>query len=191
MAIEFNCPHCKEPYRLKDELAGRKATCKNPDCRQQITIPMPPSAAELEATAHSALSDETPKVEAAAAPAEKAIPMTCSFCGHQWSEPMSKAGKNTLCPECRHRLKVPEPKEDVPDDWRQQKTKLPSGAKERHEKLEGVQDAADAKVVSGEALRGADAGIEYEPRSFKKRLSQPVGAVAVICLRSVVSFRSE
>ena len=70
MAIVFNCPHCKEAYRLKDELAGRKATCKNPDCRQQITIPVPLSAAELEASAHSALADDTPKAdEAAAAPA--------------------------------------------------------------------------------------------------------------------------
>ena len=96
--------------------------------------------------------------------------MTCNFCGHQWTEPMAKAGKNTLCPnpECRQRLRVPEPKEDVPDDWRQQKTKLPSGAKQHFEKLEGVQDAAEAKIVSGEALREADAtGIEYEPRSLQ------------------------
>ena len=173
MAIEFNCPHCKDPYRLKDEFAGRKATCKNPDCRQQITIPAPHSAAELEAAAHSALADEAPKVEAAVAVAEpsaKSIPMACNFCGHQWTEPMSKAGKNTLCPDCRQRIRVPEPKEDVPDDWRQQKTKLPSGAKQHFEKLEGVQDAAEAKIVSGEALREADAtGIEYEPRSFKQK----------------------
>ena len=51
MAIEFECPHCKHPYRLKDEFAGRKATCKNPDCRELITIPTPPTAAELEAAA--------------------------------------------------------------------------------------------------------------------------------------------
>jgi len=41
MAIEFNCPHCATPYRLKDELAGKKAACKNPDCRQVLTIPAP------------------------------------------------------------------------------------------------------------------------------------------------------
>ncbi|HYH67760.1 MAG TPA: hypothetical protein VD866_23890 [Urbifossiella sp.] len=41
MAIEFNCPHCATPYRLKDELAGKKAACKNPDCRQLLTIPAP------------------------------------------------------------------------------------------------------------------------------------------------------
>ena len=41
MAIEFNCPHCATPYRLKDELAGKKAACKNPDCRQVFTVPAP------------------------------------------------------------------------------------------------------------------------------------------------------
>ena len=117
MAIEFECPHCKHQYRLKDELAGRKATCKNADCRQQITIPVPPSAAELEAAAHSALADDAPKAEQDATPTTKTIPMTCNFCGHQWTEPTSKAGKNTLCPDCRQRIKVPEPMEDVPDDW--------------------------------------------------------------------------
>jgi hypothetical protein len=181
MAIEFSCPHCNHAYRLKDEFAGRKATCKNPDCRQQITIPIPPSAAELEAAAHSALADEAPKEEAAGESSLKTIPMTCSFCGHQWTEPMAKAGKNTLCPECRQRLRVPEPKEDVPDDWRQQKTKLPSGAKERYEKLEGVQDAAEARIVSGEALREADAtGIEYEPRSAKQKAFIVFGVLGIV-----------
>src|SRR6185436_14726352 len=102
MAILFDCPHCKEPYKLKDELAGRKATCKNPDCRKQITIPIPPSQEELEAAALSVLADETQKQKEqekeAVAPAEKGIAVTCSYCGHNWTEPMSKAGKNTLCP---------------------------------------------------------------------------------------------
>ena len=41
MAIEFNCPHCGQPYRLKDDFAGMRATCKNPDCRKVITVPSP------------------------------------------------------------------------------------------------------------------------------------------------------
>jgi hypothetical protein len=36
MAIVFNCPQCNLPYKLKDELAGKRATCKNPDCRKVI-----------------------------------------------------------------------------------------------------------------------------------------------------------
>jgi hypothetical protein len=180
MAIVFDCPHCGHNYRLKDELAGRKATCKNPDCRQQITIPAPPSGAELEAAALSALADEAKKEEQAAA-AEKVIPVTCNFCGHNWTEPMAKAGKNTLCPECRQRIKVPEPKEETSQDWRQQKTKLPSLAKQAHEKLEGVQDAGQAQIVSGEALREADAtGIEYEPRSFKQKATIALGALTLV-----------
>src|SRR5262249_8965367 len=162
MAILFDCPHCKHHYNLKDELAGKRATCRNPDCRQQITIPLPPSAAELEATALSALADEAPKPEEKA-PVEQGIPMTCNFCNHKWTEPLAKAGKNVLCPnpECRQRLRVPEPKKDQLVDWRQKGTKLPSGAKQNFEKLEGVQDAGEAKIVSGEALREADAtGVE-------------------------------
>ena len=31
--ILFNCPHCNEPYKLKDEYAGKKATCKVAACR--------------------------------------------------------------------------------------------------------------------------------------------------------------
>ncbi|HEV3437838.1 MAG TPA: hypothetical protein VG122_10790 [Gemmata sp.] len=181
MAIEFNCPHCQHFYRLNDTFAGKRATCKNPDCRQVITIPKPVtvpedhpmrSAAELEAAALSALSDESPK-EQEKNSTEKVIAMTCTFCEHKWTEPFSKAGKNTLCPnpECRQRLKIPEPKTDEPVDWRQTKTKLPSGAKQNFEKLEGVEDAAEAKIVSGTALREADAtGIEIEPRSLKEKM---------------------
>src|SRR6185503_16270787 len=162
MAIVFDCPHCKESYRLKEEFAGRKATCKNPDCRQQITIPTPLSAAEAEAAALSALADDSPAPEGAPgasgpAPVEKTIPVSCNYCGHNWTEPMSKAGKNTLCPnpECRQRIRVPEPKVEKFHDWRQQNTKLPSLAKQDRPQLEGVQDAAEAKVVSGESLREA------------------------------------
>jgi hypothetical protein len=36
MSIEFACPACNKPYRLKDELAGKTARCS---CGQQIKIP--------------------------------------------------------------------------------------------------------------------------------------------------------
>ncbi|MBA4186701.1 MAG: hypothetical protein C0467_01660 [Planctomycetaceae bacterium] len=167
MSIKFNCPHCQFAYRLPDKLAGSKAKCKNPECRKLIVIPSPvtipddaappmPDAATLEAAALNALSDEPPKVTEVPVQ-EKVIPMTCTFCEHKWTEPWAKGGKNTLCPnpECRQRQRVPEPKEDVPTDWRQQKSKLPTLAKQNFEKLEGVVSAGDIGNVSGGAIREA------------------------------------
>ncbi|WP_425398183.1 prolyl oligopeptidase family serine peptidase [Aeoliella sp.] len=36
MPIEFTCPSCGKAYRVKDELAGRSATCK---CGERLSIP--------------------------------------------------------------------------------------------------------------------------------------------------------
>src|SRR5687767_5507098 len=113
MAIEFNCPHCQHQYRLKDELAGKTATCKG--CRQKITIPQPvtvPDAAALEAAAAAAYADEPAKAELDAA--SQVVNVECQFCNHKWTEPLTRAGKNTLCPnpECRQRVKIPEPKKE-------------------------------------------------------------------------------
>ena len=174
MAISFNCPHCLEPYRLPDKLGGKQAKCKNPECRQQITIPKAitisdepkMSSEEAEAAALAALNEEAPVAVQQAAPAEKMIPVVCKFCDHKWTEPLSKAGKNALCPnpECRQRVKVPVPKDEKEGDWRT-KGKVPEGAKPNQPKLEGVQDAAEATYVRAESLVKADAtGIEYEPR---------------------------
>src|SRR5437868_5704999 len=128
MAIVFNCPHCNEKYRLPDNLAGKRATCKNQACRQVIVVPQPttvppetraPAAPQIdvEAAALSALTDAPAEEKA---PTEKVIPVECPFCNAKWTEPYSKAGKNVLCrnEECRQRVKVPEPKEDTPEDWR-------------------------------------------------------------------------
>src|SRR5438552_8505795 len=148
MAIEFNCPFCDFAYRgrhaLKDEFAGKKATCKNGMCRKVITIPQagtatlspgdtpPPNPPiDVEAAAMSALADNP--TEAAAG--SQAIPMTCEFCGHKWAESVAKAGKNVLCPnpECRQRMKVPVPKDHTPADWRTGGHRGPSLAKENFE----------------------------------------------------------
>lgn len=191
MAIEFNCPHCLYTYKLKDEFGGKRATCKNPDCRQVIAIPKPitgpedqlPSAADLEAAALSALNEDTSRTQEKAA--EKVIHMTCTICEHKWTEPFSKAGKNTLCqnPDCRQRIKVPEPKADEEQDWRQMKTRLPSGAKQNFEKLEGVEDAAEAKSVTGETLRRVGlTGIEIEPRTLKEKFIIGLTVFSVIAL---------
>jgi len=192
MAIAFNCPHCQFAYNLPDKLAGKQAKCKNPECRKLITIPAAaviipphllrgPSTAMVERLALDALSDEPPKV--ADVPAqEKVISMICSFCEHKWTEPWAKAGKNTLCPnpECRQRQRIPEPKEDVPTDWRQARSKLPSLAKDAHQKLEGVQDAADVKGISGKAAQEAGLFDDLiDPRPIKDYVILGLGIFAV------------
>jgi DNA-directed RNA polymerase subunit RPC12/RpoP len=167
MAIEFDCPHCGQDYRLKDELAGKAAHCKN--CRRKILVPhsvtVPPI--DVEAAALAALAD-APKVEEDTS--AKVIEVECKYCSHKWTEPIARAGKNTPCPneECRRLTKIPELKPDQAPDWRQKQTKLPEGAKQNFEKLEGVTDAGDVKQVSGQALDKADAtGVEYEPRPLR------------------------
>lgn len=174
MAIEFNCPFCGTFYRLRDDLAGKRATCKNADCRKVIPVPQPtpPTAAppvDVEAAAMSALADEPAKANGAVS--ERTIAVKCTACDHQWTEPFTKAGKNVLCPECRHRVKVPEPKGEMHDDWRRANTRLPSLAKENFEKPKDVQDAGNSVLVGGEALRKAGAIKEdFEPIPLSRKL---------------------
>lgn len=212
MAIAFNCPHCNLFYRLKDELAGKRATCKNPDCRKVIVIPQPatvpstsgrfgelPSGADgkdntpppvphvdVEAAAMAALAD-APKEEKPAA--EQEIPVTCDYCSHQWTEPAEKGGKNVLCrnPECRQRVKVPLPKTETVQDWRE-KPKAPSLAKENFEKPKDVIDA-QAQVVSKKAWDaggGAEQFLEPIPLSRRIYFGLLIGAPIVGLVLGVV-----
>ncbi|HUR52662.1 MAG TPA: hypothetical protein VMZ71_00895, partial [Gemmataceae bacterium] len=171
MPIAVTCPHCQTRYpKIPDNFAGKTVKCKKEECRQDFLVPVPLSAAELEAAALAALDDAP--AQQAQTPAERQIPVTCASCQHMWTVPYSMAGKNVLCPEpeCRHRNKVPVPKAEKGDDWRQQNAGRPSLAKENFEKPDDVQDA-EAKMVSGEALRGAGLGLpELEPRSLKRTL---------------------
>lgn len=117
----------------------------------------------------SALADEPPTQEKPATEG-RTVAMTCEVCEHKWAEPASKAGKQTLCPECQRRQKIPELRQDQTEDWREKKTNLPSLAKRDEGPLEGVQASTQAKNVSVESMVGAGA-IEEEldslPMSYK------------------------
>lgn len=170
MPIAVTCPHCQTRYpKIPDTFAGKTVKCKKDDCRQDFQVPVPMTAAELEAAALAAL-DDTPAKQDETPTDQRTLPMKCSSCEHEWGVPFAMAGKNVLCPECRARQKVPIPKDDKDTNWRQANTGRPSLAKENFEKPTDVQDA-EAKMVSGEALRGAGLGLpELEPRDVKRTL---------------------
>ncbi len=144
MPIETACPHCGKKYRLKDELAGRRATCSSPECRRHFTVPgtsIPAEKArpgapkkpledrslmEAEALAAALFGDDPNAGKAAAA--EQTVEVVCSMCDHKWAEPASKVGKNVICPECKHRQKIVERKV-VKADWRDPNADRPGGAR--------------------------------------------------------------
>jgi predicted negative regulator of RcsB-dependent stress response len=123
MAIDFDCPHCGTHYRLKDEVGGKTATCKNPSCRKVIPIPKaqsngkpvaPGLPADLDAFAAAAFLDDPAQTKTA----EETISVSCAGCDHTWQVEASKEGKNVLCPECRRPNRVPLRKKAEKADWR-------------------------------------------------------------------------
>lgn len=127
MPIDATCPACQKRYKLKDELAGKSVKCSNPDCRHPFPVPggaakpVKPKAktkteleAEAEALAQQLFGEQQEETKAK----EKDITVECVMCNHKWAEPESKAGKNVICPECKHRMKVPELKKKTVGDWR-------------------------------------------------------------------------
>jgi len=60
MSIEFSCPACNKPYRLKDELAGKTARC---GCGQQLKVPAPAMAPVTDLPHLLDEIDETPASE--------------------------------------------------------------------------------------------------------------------------------
>jgi hypothetical protein len=169
MPLDAKCPFCAKAYRLKDELAGKKVTCANQDCRKVFTVePLPPAtpgsaaapAVDAETMAMAVLKDEP----AAEAPVEnRTITMGCAICEHKWSVGWDMQGKNVLCPECKHRQKVPEQKVIKAADWR---TGGGGPSMVKREVLENVTSARDTTMVSGETLVKTgviDDGVEAVP----------------------------
>lgn len=75
--IQFKCPHCQKAYGIKDEFAGRKATCQG--CQKVMVIPAASPAAAAPPPAGAAKPAAEPpkpaaKPAAAPPPAAKAPP---------------------------------------------------------------------------------------------------------------------
>ncbi|OWK37925.1 hypothetical protein [Fimbriiglobus ruber] len=65
MAIDTQCPFCLKAYRLKDESAGKRAICQNPDCRKPFTVGEKPGS---NGTAAAAPAAPVARANAAAPP---------------------------------------------------------------------------------------------------------------------------
>lgn len=185
MPIDATCPACQKRYKLKDELAGKSVKCSNQECRKVFAVPgagvatAAPAAAkpaakpkpkaktqkELEAEAEAlAASLFSEQAEDAKPAAERTITVECVMCNHKWPEPESKAGKNVICPECKHRMKVPELKKKTTGDWRD----ATGGRRSMEKGPELPKDLAEQQMqdVSIRSLEeaGAIEAPELEPR---------------------------
>ncbi len=199
MPIQAQCPHCQKAYRLKDEAAGKKAICQNPECRKPFivdAIPLPPRAKSPKPK----IAKRDAEAMAAAAYAEpgevipedsRSIALTCTSCEHKWDVAWAMQGKNVLCPDCRTRQKVPDQKRLKPSDWRDTSSR-PSMA--RVEQLEGVVASSEARGVSGSSL--IQSGVlkeEIEPRPkwhYAVVIGVPLVAIAALAFGIVYLMRT-
>ena len=67
MPIKFECPHCHEALRVKDEFAGKRGPC--PKCKKPVTVPAaapepapPPPRPDIEAEAAAQVCYEIPRL---------------------------------------------------------------------------------------------------------------------------------
>ena len=170
MPISTQCPKCLKLYKLKDELLGKRATCANPDCRTLFDVKpyvAPPKPVvkpmDAEAIAMAALNDDPDPIQAVPEDLRK-IAMTCASCDCKYEVAWSMQGKNSLCPECKSRQKVPEQQVgSTKVDWRNSNARRPSLA-QQEDVPDDVWGSKKGQVSIG-ALKeaGAIKGIEYEP----------------------------
>ena len=160
MAISFQCPSCHKPYKVKDDLAGKKAACTQ--CKVVMTVPRPSASAEesqaVEAMATAALVEESKQHEALAANAASTIKVECEFCFEQVEYPIEKSGKKHPCPSCRRIVTVPVPASGGPKkDWREVKDNITMARKSDENAPEGAwgNEQLQQQVVSREALMEA------------------------------------
>ncbi len=197
MAIVFDCPHCKTNYRLKDEYAGKTATCKNPNCRKVIPIPEPAAPVrsskkvDVDALAAALFSDEN--VDKQGAPVEEMIAVTCAGCDNVWQVEASKEGKNVLCPECRKPNRVPPRKKEEKADWRTGASGRPSMAKvETGLNVEGAFATTNVGSIGQQTAKKLvdERAAEEEPEVRRKKLIKRgiIGLVVVAVLTGSVYY---
>ncbi|MFO0863376.1 MAG: hypothetical protein U0744_01720 [Gemmataceae bacterium] len=176
MSLRFKCPNpaCQKPLSVNESLAGKRVAC--PACKKPLLVPAPVAApvaapVDVEALAADALAEKsasngnghTPAAETKPADGPKTtIDFDCDYCGDPVSLPLDMAGKQSPCPHCRRVIRIPIPKIDVRENWRDAKKNIaPSAAKiNQVEAVEGVQGGR-AVGVSHEALK--EAGVIQAP----------------------------
>lgn len=181
MPIRFKCTSCQKALVVKDHLAGKRVAC--PACKKPVVVPAAQPAAvpaapqappvDVEAIAAAALAEDDNKKKAeeqkAAPKATGTIDFVCDYCDAQLKLPVDLAGKKTPCPECKRIVRVPNPKEDKPKDWRTvQEGPSVALAAQKPPAPEGAWDGT-VKKVSLEALSEADA--------FPEEEAEPVGVL--------------
>lgn len=204
MAIATRCPHCETTYTLKDELGGKRVTCKT--CRK--VFPVPPAPVKAPAPAKQPILDADQLALAVFAdevrvpepePEQIKITVKCQHCDHQNVFEGRMAGKNAPCQneECRKIIKVPALEKAEAKDWRNV-AKRPSMAKVEEGALEGAWGNVQTQAVSREAIVHAEADRieEAEPVSWGKRIAYGLGAlgtllVLVVGVLWVLRMRSE
>lgn len=187
MPISTQCPKCQKLYRLKDELLGKRVACADKACRTLFEVvpyvPPKPAPRDAEAIAAAAFNDEPEPAQTAAEDTRK-IDLTCVVCEHKWHVPWAMQGKNALCPECKHRQKVPEQKASNKVDWRNPNARRPSLAKQE-EVPDDVWGSKGGTVSVGSLKEaGAIKGVEYEPRPASFWLKW--GALGVVVTALIV-----
>jgi hypothetical protein len=189
MAIAFKCPNCQQPYKVKDDMAGKKVVCTS--CKKPIRVPAPVatpavSSADADALAVAALS------EAPVAPAEEAaatITVECPNCMEEVTFPGEKAGKQAPCPSCKRIVKVPIPATGK-KDWRTADARPTFAKVAPQADLKDVVSTANMKIVDREAL--AEAGAlrkrEREPLPLRTKVNRIIIGVCVVGLVTIAGL---
>ncbi|MCZ2341220.1 MAG: hypothetical protein LC104_05410 [Bacteroidales bacterium] len=172
-----------------------------PKSAPKLGIPEPrrtPPAAKPPIDADTLALKALAEAEAATAepeppPDQRTIPMVCAVCDHTWTESWDKQGKNVICPDCRHRQKVPEQKKIEKADWRNPHANRPSLARSDVPVPDNVM-GGEARSVSVEALEQAgviEDDIEERPRwHYVAVVLLPLMFVATFSYAVVSYFRA-
>jgi len=139
--------------------------------KKKEAVPKKPTVTEADAEAiAAALFSDAPEPAAGTPEDTRTLDMSCAACDHKWTEPYAKQGKYSLCPECRHRQKIPEVKKQKAIDWRDPTANRPTLA--RGEELPEDLAAQQTRTVRIDSLEqaGAIEAPEVEPRPIKQRV---------------------